>query len=53
MSGIDQGYDWQLRITVGGVDFTSPGCESEAEAKALKNIVSSNSDVDIVAVERR
>jgi len=50
--GVTQGYNWQVRITVGGIDWTSPGCETRAEAEALKSIVKDQSDVDSAEVER-
>lgn len=49
--GVTQGYNWQVRITVGGIDWTSPGCETRAEAEALKQIVADSDDVDSAEVE--
>jgi len=46
-------YNWELRIDVGGISFTSPGCESEMEAEALKAAVQDKDDVDRAEVQRR
>jgi hypothetical protein len=46
-------YDWQARITVAGIDWTSPGCSSKAEAEALAAQARSKDDVESAEVERR
>lgn len=53
MSSIGQQYDWQLRITVGGIGFTSPGCDTEAEAQGLKKMVEAIDGVSKAEVEHR
>lgn len=50
---LDPGYAWQLRIRVGGIDFTSFGCESKGEAESLKAFVEDKDEVQKAEVERR
>lgn len=46
-----QHYNWRVRITVAGIDFTSPGCDTKREAKVLKARAESRDDVTKAEVE--
>lgn len=49
----EQDYDWQLRVTLNGVDFTGPGCATKQEAEALETVVRDADGVKSTEVERR
>jgi len=49
----EQEYDWQLRVTLNGVDFTGPGCATKQEAEALETVVRDADGVESTEVERR
>lgn len=49
----EQDYDWQLRVTLNGVDFTGPGCATKQEAQALETVVRDADGVESTEVERR
>lgn len=46
-------YTHHVRITVNGVDFTSPGCEGRNEAEALAQLVRDEEGVTKAEVEER
>jgi len=53
MSTTISGYDWNIRVDLGGVTFEGPGMETRQEAEAIKNIVESSEDIDGVEVFRQ
>lgn len=53
MSGLDNSYNWEVAISVGGITWTSPGCDSKMEAESLMLMVKDKTDVDKAEVQRR
>lgn len=43
-------YPWNIRVDVGGVTFTGPGMETQAQAEAVKTKVEASADIQNVEV---